>query len=253
MKEVAETSIKIFNMQHLTDQYQKHLITTIAWLHDVNDHKYYDSSMDKKINNFLNNLKCEFRFPEYFPEQVRIVIVYISFSKQAKIFGDKPADWGQVLPSNLILVRHIVSDADKIAALGEVGVKRCIGYSQHCHPEAGTDFHEIHFVEHYQEKLGRLKDEFIMTSAGKQLAEEPHQIMTDFYHQFLKKHHSRILNDKLEKRPNCWVYIYNQNREKQFATIQVIQDQVYIFPVIDNVHGKLLDGFLKEDQYLAVL
>ena len=80
-------------------------------------------------------------------------------------------------------MRDIVSDADKLEAIGIAGVKRCMEYQIHKYKE---DFlnQEIpllllvkRVVEHAHEKLLRLRDHFIKTKMGKEISLPLHNEM----------------------------------------------------------------------------
>ena len=75
------------------------------------------------------------------------------------------------LPSHIMTLRNIVSDADKLEALGVPGIIRMIHYHHHKHPKASIDDHAKHIIDHCEEKLYRLISErYIRTRKGRQLA-----------------------------------------------------------------------------------
>ncbi|CCW63066.1 unnamed protein product [Phytomonas sp. EM1] len=111
----------------------------------------------------------------------------------------------QVLPPRWQMIRNIVSDADKLEAIGEEGLQRCYAYvcekyqersSTKHHDESSSEAPEavsalqdkvrIKNLEqillkdvstHYEEKLSRLASLFIVTPAGKFLAAPRHDAM----------------------------------------------------------------------------
>ena len=147
---------------------------TIAWLHDVSDHKYdHDGSLDSKLDEFgFVNI------PNF--AQIKQVIKLISFSSENKaLLAGTPIDYETVLGTHYSTVRHIVSDADKLEAIGLVGISRCKEYALHCNPKI-TDGELVRDIYiHANEKLLRLKDEFIRTETGKRMAITLHQEMVD--------------------------------------------------------------------------
>ena len=86
-------------------------------------------------------------------------------------------DWDEVLGSTGLLVRNIISDADKIDGLGIIGLQRCQRYTKNCYQNISQLdlIKKVH--EHANEKLLRLKTEFIKTEYGKQLAAPLHDEM----------------------------------------------------------------------------
>lgn len=143
------------------------LTLTVAWLHDVNDHKYEDSDHNsKKMRTFLLD-----QYDEKEVDMVFNIVDRISYSKEIK----EKSDWEEVLGETGTLIRNIVSDADKIEAIGEVGLKRCISYVMNIHFEKNKKVAEKEWlkdavVEHTNAKLLKLKNEFIKTSKGKEIA-----------------------------------------------------------------------------------
>lgn len=137
-----------------------HDIMVVALLHDVADHKYdTDGTLLKRLTEFL-----ETHFPE---KSVMILgaINAISYSKEHKL-GRR---WFQPgLGPHWSHIRDIVSDADKLEALGVIGVDRCMHYAT----EIGADDDEsilVHLLTHMDLKLLGLK-EYIVTEPAKGMA-----------------------------------------------------------------------------------
>lgn len=183
MEAVAHTSTKILeSMLDTMEHHHKHelriKVITVAWLHDVADHKYNDvTDANVKIRCFLSNIFDNSRDID----EIFRVIDYISFQKeQQAINKDRPLNFEQILGPKLVLVRHIVSDADKLEALGKIGFERCIQYSMEVYKsQTGCDIScellKARVHQHAHEKLLRLKDEFIRTPIGKFLAQSLHE------------------------------------------------------------------------------
>jgi HD superfamily phosphodiesterase len=178
MHNVAKTTLTIFLELHQSVEHNLYFAKDciiVAWLHDVADHKYdHDGKLRQKVIHFLQQ---NFEHHDFLMN----IIDRISFSKedQALKRNIKP-DWMKVIGQYGCLIRDIVSDADKLEALGQIGFERCVQFTKHKYLE--EHHKEIHHVllkervlAHAQEKLLRLKDEFIHTSSGKKLAEPLHQ------------------------------------------------------------------------------
>jgi len=74
------------------------------------------------------------------------------------------------------LEAKVLSDADKLDAMGALGIYRAATYSgEHGRPMAG-------FVAHFHEKLLKLKDR-LFTEEARRLAESRHRFMLDFLSQ----------------------------------------------------------------------
>ncbi len=144
-----------------------------AYLHDVCDHKY-DNSEEKqnRLYEYINQNSTE--------KEATVIIDIIenmSFSKQRDL---KTKDLGiyQIL-------LNIVSDADKLEAIGQVGIDRCIAYTKTLDNELVTEQEPDGLLQatelvqqqekniselvkkHCYDKLLLLKDQYIRTSKGK--------------------------------------------------------------------------------------
>ncbi len=72
------------------------------------------------------------------------------------------------------LEAKILSDADKLDAIGAIGIARAFMFSG----ERGRSIEDT--LRHFEEKLLRLKD-FLHTETAKKVAEERHKFMIEFY------------------------------------------------------------------------
>jgi len=177
MQSVAITTMRITGADYSNHPNFDSLILdaiTVGWLHDVSDHKYdHDGTLDSKLDEFgFKNI------PNF--AEIKQVIKLISFSSENKaILTGNPINYEYELGPDYAIVRHIVSDADKLEAIGLVGIKRCMQYTMHYNPELTEDELVRAVQVHAKEKLLRLKDEFIRTETGKRLAITLHQEMVD--------------------------------------------------------------------------
>lgn len=155
----------------IIDERQLRIVMLTAWLHDVADHKYdRDGLLKREVDYFLRI---------HVPEDAALIsaiIDRVSYSKEVHAREQGCLDWQEVLGDEGILLRTIVSDADKLEALGKQGLDRCVLYARHVHgAETAPELLAQYVREHAQEKLLRLKDHFIRTEPGKRLAEPLHQ------------------------------------------------------------------------------
>ena len=174
MKQVKENSMIIYHGENINDPYIKNLCKIVAWLHDVADHKYdKDNQLEHIIKKFLS---------EHFPEDSKLIwdiIQRISYSKEVK---QGKIDWLLTLGEKGCIVRNIVSDGDKLEAIGKIGIERCVEFSkEQYYKNNGENIPTKLLIDevckHSDEKLLRLKDEFINTKTGKCLAEPLHNEM----------------------------------------------------------------------------
>jgi uncharacterized protein len=154
----------------------KKIIYYAAMLHDVVDHKYPNAEGKKiLLEDFLKRSQLD----EEMVRAILFVINNISYSKEVKNgYPNFPSN--EFTGFNLQLIRDIVSDADKLEAIGQVGIDRCFCYTRASNSDLDENQIKQKVVEHSIEKLLRLKDSFIRTPKGKELAEAPHNLIEKF-------------------------------------------------------------------------
>ncbi|UMQ43840.1 HD domain-containing protein [Chryseobacterium sp. Y16C] len=158
-----------------------------ALLHDIADPKFHngDETLALKISReFLESQNA----PEDIIEQVLFVIKNISFKNRGEA------------PKNLPIELKIVQDADRIDAIGAIGIGRTFNfggfknnpmYDPNSKPNLNMTKEEYKksngtTINHFYEKLLLLKD-LMNTSEGKKIAEERHDFMLKFLDQFYKE------------------------------------------------------------------
>lgn len=150
-------------------------------LHDVSDKKYTDNK------NLENQLLDELPLSLEQQQQIREIIESVSFNggneKLAKTLEAK-----------------IVRDADRLDAIGAIGIARTFAYGGAKGRKLYDDAEEARMemteeeyrskntasVTHFYEKLLLLKD-LMTTEKGKQMAEERHTFMLSFLQQLKKE------------------------------------------------------------------
>lgn len=154
------------------------LVLTVAWLHDVPDHKYdIDGTLEDKCLTFLTD---ELGHTSDTANFIMKIIARISYSKENKARkAGMPIDFDEIFGPYTI-VRHIVSDADKIEAIGVEGAIRCAQYTREKNPDISSEDLKTAIIQHYDEKLGLLLNEdepdksFIRTGPGMVMARPYH-------------------------------------------------------------------------------
>ena len=174
------------NALHIAQQEEVDLfvVQLAALLHDIADHKFHDG--DDTIGPKVARAWLEqFNVEEDVIEHVCQIIKDVSF-KGAKVETPMHSPEGQV-----------VQDADRLDAIGAIGIARTFAYGGHkghllydpaISPEAHTSFETYKqstapTINHFYEKLLLLKDR-MNTATGRALAEQRHQVMEDFLAQF---------------------------------------------------------------------
>ena len=170
-----------------TENCQHEVVELAALLHDIADPKFHDGdeTLALKISrDFLESQNVE----EEIINQVLFIIQNISFKNR----GEAP----EILPIEL----KIVQDADRIDAIGAIGVARTFnfgGFKNNLmyHPDIAPKLNMSKeeykksngtTINHFYEKLLLLKD-LMNTREGKKIAEERHQFMLTFLDQFYKE------------------------------------------------------------------
>lgn len=143
-------------------EFDPFLVKMCALLHDIEDHKL-DSSQNCSVKEYLDSIGLSDRAGE-----ILSIIDGVSFSKNPKKNSDYPIE-GQ-----------IVQDADRIDAIGAIGIARTFAYG-------GKKNRPIREgVTHFEEKLMRLYDE-LNTQAGKKIAKPRHDYLCSFYKQIVEE------------------------------------------------------------------
>jgi len=147
------------------------LVLPVVLLHDVIDRKYPESfeENNKALKIFINKHVTE-------ADNALWIINNMSFNKEYKCGYP-------IHPNNDVLVqfaRDIASDADKLEALGEIGIKRCKLYNSILYKDRDEEFIMGKVINYCHNKLLHLKDKYIRTCKGKKMAEDPHDYIVTF-------------------------------------------------------------------------
>jgi uncharacterized protein len=156
------------------------VITCAALLHDISDHKLNGGI--KNDNSRVAAIELsQLNAPEQLQHQVCAIVDAVSFK------GAGVAD----ITGNLELA--IVRDADRLDAIGAIGIARALHYGGSRNrpfyvPNSPPIFHHdfdhytqenAHTLNHFHEKLLLLKDR-LQTTTAQEMAEKRHQLMLDF-------------------------------------------------------------------------
>ena len=132
------------------------VISLAALLHDVDDHKLFHTENNANARSFLE----KHGLGREQTEQICEIINSVSFSKNR---GRRPSS----------LEGMIVQDADRLDAMGAVGISRTFAYGG----KAGRGMADS--VQHFYDKLLLLKD-MMHTDAAKAMAQQRHRFMLGF-------------------------------------------------------------------------
>ncbi|QHL86381.1 HD domain-containing protein [Nibribacter ruber] len=172
-----------------------------ALLHDIADWKFHDGNEQAGPDAAMAWL-ASLNAPVSLQQKVVTIVKEVTF-KGAGV---------ETKPSTL--EGQVVQDADRLDAIGAIGIGRAFAYGGYkgrelynpgISPELHASFEEYKknqapTLNHFYEKLFLLKDR-MNTATGKKLAQERHSIMQAYVQQFLAEWHSE------EKPPSSFLYV----------------------------------------------
>ena len=167
-----------------SEQADMTVVELAALLHDVADWKFHDGDLEagaRASRAWLESLQV----PEEIIAQVCEIVLHLSFKGAA------------VKEHPLPLTGQVVQDADRLDAIGAIGIARAFAYGGHAgramyDPEVPPELHASFAayknnkgptINHFHEKLLLLKDRF-HTPTARRLAQERHAFMEEFLARF---------------------------------------------------------------------
>lgn len=155
-----------------TEKADGFLVELAAWLHDLGDHKLHNGvdKSEELINAFLNSLVVE----QPIIDRVIEIVSQVSFSK-----GNRPSS----------IEAEIVQDADRLDAIGAIGIARCFAYGGSKHrilysPDEKEK--ESSSIQHFYDKLLKIKG-LINTESAKLIAARRHSFMEEYLAEFYRE------------------------------------------------------------------
>jgi len=161
-----EHSMRVFRVaMRIADgeECDREVVSLTALLHDADDHKLFSTKDNANARAFMESHGV----PAGTQEKVCEAINSVSFSKNGL---NKPGT----------IEGMIVQDADRLDAIGAVGIARTFAYGgEHGRPLGSS-------IDHFHEKLLRLKDG-MNTETARKMAEERHAFMVEFLEQYKRE------------------------------------------------------------------
>lgn len=211
---VCRIALYIAKEECIIDPKTLQIIEIAALLHDVDDHKYVSRDEEGNVSSFLKELGSKYSIPIDVCNRILHVVRNIGFSDEMKRLAilhsiSQESDGKHVDPyflsddTFLTPELKVVQDADRLDAIGAIGIARCLFFSASKGnriynipiPELSEQREETmgniplkqkpSAIDHFDEKLFKLKD-MMKTNTGRILAEERTKIM-DFFVDNLKK------------------------------------------------------------------
>ena len=157
---VYHTAMEIAESEPICD---KLVVALAALLHDADDYKLFETKKNANARAFLDSQNVD----EATTMRICMAINSVSFSKNR---GKCPE----------LLEGKIVQDADRLDAIGAIGIARTFAYGG----KHGRSLDSS--IEHFHEKLLLLKD-MMHTEKAKKLAESRHTFMEEFLKEWDKE------------------------------------------------------------------
>jgi len=165
------------------------IVEVAALLHDIGDYKLYNGD-EKVARHIISKWLSRFQISDQTTNLIIDIIENLSFAKSLNKL--------EVEINNISLEAKIVSDADRLDALGAVGIARTFAfggsfkrviYDPKIKPRENLTSEEYKknsdstTINHFYEKLLKLKDK-MYTEVGKKIAIERHSYMEQFLIRF---------------------------------------------------------------------
>lgn len=183
---------RVFNNSLLIaaeEKVQLLVVSLGALLHDIADAKFYDGDETvgpKMATEFLKSKKVDQNIIDHVVQIINNISFKSSLDSKTKSFNS--------------LELQVVQDADRLDAIGAIGIARAFNYggfkNRELHnpeipPKLNMTKEEYKksnapTINHFYEKLLLLKDK-MNTKTGQQLAKKRHQYMLDFLSEFDKE------------------------------------------------------------------
>ncbi|MBE5841495.1 MAG: HD domain-containing protein [Butyrivibrio sp.] len=160
----ADHTMRVYyNAKKIMESYPEadsFVISLAALLHDADDHKLFKTENNANARTFLSRMDVSSDKADFICE----VINGVSFSQNR---GKIPET----------LEGQIVQDADRLDAIGAIGIARTFAYGG----KVGRPLDKS--VKHFYDKLLLLKDE-MNTDAAKDIAKKRHEYMNAFLEEY---------------------------------------------------------------------
>lgn len=163
----ADHTMRVFhNAQVIMEAYpeaDRFVSLLAALLHDADDHKLFNTENNQNARTFMEKKGL----PAETIEQICTIINAVSFSKNR---GKRPGT----------LEGMIVQDADRLDAIGAIGIARTFAYGG----KVGRPLSDS--IQHFYDKLLLLKNE-MNTDGAKALAQKRHDYMCAFLDEYTEE------------------------------------------------------------------
>lgn len=185
---------RVYNNAMLINQKEnadKFVITLIVLMHDLYDHKFYKGNIEEKLKETIKELNIYNYIQETDIENIINSCVNLGFSAN------------MTTKKELSIEGKIAQDADRLDALGAIGIARTFRYDgKKEKPMYDPDNNELvdeeeykqngskTTISHFYDKLLKIKD-LMNTETAKMIAQERHQYLENFLEEFFDEWNGR--------------------------------------------------------------
>lgn len=185
---------RVYNNAMLINQKEnadKFVITLIVLMHDLYDHKFYKGNIEEKLKETIKELNIYNYVQETDIENIINSCVNLGFSAN------------MTTKKELSIEGKIAQDADRLDALGAIGIARTFMYGGKRErvmydPDNNELVDEEEYkqngskttISHFYDKLLKIKD-LMNTETAKMIAQERHQYLENFLEEFFDEWNGR--------------------------------------------------------------
>ena len=174
LQRVRNLALYLQNSESKGDRF---IIELSALLHDVGDSKFKKAG-GSRVDKIISDLLKDCGLTENIIQEVIRINKHISFSSKDT-------------PENRSVEFDIVQDADRLDAIGAIGIARAFNYGGFKNnaifiPEDGNSSKSPSTIGHFYEKLLLLRD-MMNTSSAKKMAEKRHLFLEKYLKEFYEE------------------------------------------------------------------
>lgn len=148
-------------------KYETTSLFLAALLHDVGDHKYAKPGEDTE--NKVRNILVDHGANADLADKVQTIVKHVSYTNEVR----NPQSVIDVLAQYPELA--IVQDADRLDAIGTIGIGRCFSFGAAKFPDQPMG----RAIDHFEEKLYKLES-MMKTESGKKMARRRTDVLREF-------------------------------------------------------------------------
>ncbi|KAM5453093.1 hypothetical protein MaudCBS49596_002869 [Microsporum audouinii] len=172
---LAQTILAKEKTRNTSITYDETIVTLAAWMHDIADRKYLpkpsDGGAQINPNTIIYDTLISHEADPIIAQRVQKIVSNVSYSTEIK---DPSIVRHLISPEGGYPELAIVQDADRLDAIGAVGIARCftyLGAKSKSPSEEGPEPDLDDAIEHFEEKLVKLEG-MMKTETGREMAKE---------------------------------------------------------------------------------